>query len=75
MALFGVSPLYHIYPQQFCFELGYILQVESTTSLLQLSSFSVAVDGNVNKPLRLESVTSAVPRITCEDSQGLPPLF
>ena len=31
---------------------------------LKFSSFSVAVDGNINKPLVLESVTSAVPRIT-----------
>ena len=33
------------------------------------------MDGTVNKPLRLESVTSAVPRITWEDSPGLPPPF
>ena len=63
--------------RRFCFEPGYVLQVGPTSSLnlFQFSSFSVAVDENVNKPLRLESVTSAVPRITREDSPGLPPPF
>ena len=55
-------------PQRFCFEPGYVLQVGPTSSLkvVSVSSFSVAVDGNVNKPLHLECVTSAVhvPRIT-----------
>ena len=49
-------------PQRFCFEPGYVLQVHAQSvgplrNMFQFSSFSVAVDGNVNKPLSLESVT------------------
>ena len=59
-----VSPLVsqaHSYdsPQRLCFELGYVLQVGPIPllwNLIQFSSFSVAVDGNVNKLLCLESV-------------------
>jgi len=53
-------------PQRFSFEPGYVLQVGLTSplELLRFYSFSLTVDTKVNKLLRLESVTSAVPRIT-----------
>ena len=62
--IWSFTPCITAIPQRFCFEPGDVLQVGPTSSLKVVSSFSVAVDGTVNKPLRLESVTSAVPRIT-----------
>ena len=58
-------PLYHSYPSavllRICTGRTYLF---SETCFSFLASLYVAVDGNVNKPLQLESVTSAVPRIT-----------
>ena len=44
-------------------------------NLFRFSSFSVTMTTSVNKLLRLESVTSAVPRITWWNSPGLLPPF
>jgi len=60
-------------PQQLSFEPGYVLQVGLTLlwNLFRFFSFFVTVDTNVNELLLLESVTSAVPRITWWNSLGL----
>ena len=63
-----------VIPQWLSFVPGYFLQV-GFGSLFQFSSFSVAMDINVNKPLCLESVKSAVSWITWWNSLGLLPQF
>ena len=62
-ALFGYSPLVsQLSLSSFASKLDMLYT--SSWKLVSVSSFYVAVDGNVNKPLHLESVTSAVLCIT-----------